>query len=213
MDFPVFNMPWSLNSSRRRPNLPPKKYVKYNPFNLEKYTTKKDFSNIKMNNTMNNTINSVPKSVLANGNVLLNNGYVVDGELVKNSSLISNNNAKVVRTLPNGNSILSNGNTVNNNFASETNITPVNVTGGNVVMSNGNMVAAKNVKNLPSSPPNVTTTSKSFVETKEMMHSELDCPIAPPVKPTRYCRPQPFHATGGAKYFLVSDAYGSPTSG
>jgi hypothetical protein len=41
---------------------------------------------------------------------------------------------------------------------------------------------------------------------------EDECPIAPPSKPLRYCRPAPFHSTSGEKYFYVGEAYGAPVA-
>jgi len=46
-----------------------------------------------------------------------------------------------------------------------------------------------------------------------MMTVEDECPIAPPSKPRRYCRPAPFHSTAGEKYFYVGEAYGAPVAG
>jgi hypothetical protein len=41
---------------------------------------------------------------------------------------------------------------------------------------------------------------------------EDNCPIAPPSKPLRYCRPSPFHSTSGERYFYVGEAYGAPVA-
>jgi hypothetical protein len=41
---------------------------------------------------------------------------------------------------------------------------------------------------------------------------EDECPIAPPSKPLRYCRPSPFHSSSGERYFYVGEAYGAPVA-
>jgi hypothetical protein len=45
-----------------------------------------------------------------------------------------------------------------------------------------------------------------------VLSTEDECPIAPPSRPLRYCRPAPFHSTAGEKYFYVGEAYGAPVA-
>lgn len=179
-------LPSNLAAAKRRPNLPPKKYVAYNPFyeamgpqtqnqresyKREQYeqlsSAKREYArseNISSENNlidikMSNNINSVPRSVLSNGNVLLANGNIVEGDVIRDATNAANANATPVSVLPNGNVLMNNGNVVNPNFSQTQNSTPVNVSNGNVVMSNGNIVANKNVANLPNAPPNAANTS------------------------------------------------------
>jgi len=126
---------------------------------------------------------------IANANVVLDDGTVLDGNELNEAMLISNQTARISKVLPNRSLLLSNGNIVAPDTSKNQTSTPVTLTPSHVVMSNGNSITNSNVR--------------SFVKEKEREMSKNSS------RPLKRCAPAPFFSQGVAgKYFRTDLAYG-----
>lgn len=237
-------LPNSLMAARRMPNLSrandPAIYAgsSSSKISREYFSPETTFATIGENNLpVIKTMNNQPSQVLSNGNVMLQNGNVVNGAMVNQQANMANAAASPVQQLGNGATRLSNGNVVAPNAAP--NAVPVAVNANrDVVLSNGNTVSAQNIATMPQMAgttvmpyPNsaayvanngmptagmrpLATANNTYYNTNNsVVNTGSTCPIAPPSKTFRYCVPAPFHSVGGAQYFYVQEAYGRPVAG
>lgn len=123
-------LPNSLVSNRR------------NPFSIVNNGIKKNLMN---KNTMDP---GHPLRVLSNGSVVLSDGMILDGKVVKAHTDVSNSNSVPIKHLANDKVLLGNGNVVNVNNK-KADALPANVVDKHIVMSNGDTVSPAVSKHIP----------------------------------------------------------------